>query len=562
LGFYDYQINKFIRSAGALSCHRRHGTRFPAFGLVVFFSFFPWIVNWADAREIVPPPAPLSRAHYERLVYSAPELLWRLTHPTAKEHGTPSNAGNSPWQLIATAPPINAGAMIQLTDGTLMVQDQGSQNSGTGNWWRFSPNENGSYVNGSWSQLASMPSGYAPLYFASEVLPDGRVVIEGGEYNQGQLVWTNQGAIYDPLENNWTSIAPPSGDQWSRIGDAPSTLLADGTFMMGASGYSGTTAQALLDPNDLTWTNTGSGKADGNGEEGWSLLPDGSVLTVDANNSSDPTNSELYSPSTGTWSSGGGTVAKLPDSDHEMGPQVLRPNGQLFAAGASGHNAVFNTAKRRWSAAPDFPKINGAKYDVADGPAAVLPDAKVLVMASPGEYNTPSHFFLFNGKTLKRTADTSNSADLSSFYGFMLVLPSGQVLFNDRVGNLWVYTNSGSASPSWLPVITKATVRLTAGDTYKLSGTQLAGLSQGAAYGDDYQSNTNFPLVRIVNAKTNHVFYARTSDNTSNSVGAGTSSTVKFTVPTNIESGESSLYVVANGIASSPAAVKVLRQEE
>jgi len=38
----------------------------------------------------------------------------------------------------------------------------------------------------------------------------------------------------------------------------------------------------LLDARNLTWTNTGTGKADANDEEGWTLLWDGNVLTVDA----------------------------------------------------------------------------------------------------------------------------------------------------------------------------------------------------------------------------------------------------------------------------------------
>jgi hypothetical protein len=38
------------------------------------------------------------------------------------------------------------------------------------------PDIHGSYVNGTWSPIASMPAGYGPLYFGSAVLPDGRVV--------------------------------------------------------------------------------------------------------------------------------------------------------------------------------------------------------------------------------------------------------------------------------------------------------------------------------------------------------------------------------------------------
>ena len=46
----------------------------------------------------------------------------------------------------------------------------------------------------------------------------------------------------------------------------------------------GTEQQALLDAATLTWTPTGTGKADSNNEEGWTLLPNKQVLTVDTRN--------------------------------------------------------------------------------------------------------------------------------------------------------------------------------------------------------------------------------------------------------------------------------------
>jgi hypothetical protein len=76
------------------------------------------------------------------------------------------------------------------------------------------------------------------------VLPDGRLIIEGGEYNfdfstfMFNAVWTPQGAIYDPLADTWTPVAPPPffGGIPRRhlaqtIGDAQSVVLADGTYM-------------------------------------------------------------------------------------------------------------------------------------------------------------------------------------------------------------------------------------------------------------------------------------------------------------------------------------------
>ena len=91
------------------------------------------------------------------------------------------------------------------------------QDAGFPDWWRLTPDQFGSYVNGTWSQIASLPPDYSPLYHSSAVLPDGRLIIEGGEYllslDQTELVptWTNKGAIYDPIANSWTMVAATDG---------------------------------------------------------------------------------------------------------------------------------------------------------------------------------------------------------------------------------------------------------------------------------------------------------------------------------------------------------------
>src|SRR5205807_60203 len=156
------------------------------------------------------------------------------------------------------------GTALLLTDGTVMAQQvQASSGFATGLWWRLTPDSTGSYTNGTWTQLATMPSGYAPLYYASAVLSDGRVVVEGGEYNNSSQSETNLGAIYNPASNSWTSISPPSG--WSQIGDAQSVVRSDGKFMIGNCCSN---TQALLNASNLTWSTTGTGKADRNAEEG------------------------------------------------------------------------------------------------------------------------------------------------------------------------------------------------------------------------------------------------------------------------------------------------------
>jgi hypothetical protein len=95
------------------------------------------------------------------------------------------------------------------------------------------------------------------------------------------------------------------------IGDAQSVILFDGTYMQANCC---TSQQALLDATTLTWTPTGSGKFDINDEEGWNLLPNKQVLTVDAYVFAyDPngTNSEIYVPAAGKWHSAGSTKVQL-----------------------------------------------------------------------------------------------------------------------------------------------------------------------------------------------------------------------------------------------------------
>ena len=461
-----------------------------------------------------------------------------------------SNLAFSQFQTLNHKAPFTAGTALLLTDGTVIVQ--GASTS----WYKLTPDITGSYLNGTWSQIASLPSNYDPLYFASAVLPDGRVVINGGEYNFGSQVETNLGAIYNPTANTWTALAGPTG--WTEIGDAMSVILPNGTYMLGNCCGSN---QALLDATTLTWTTTGTGKADPNAEEGWTLLPDGTVLTVDVESNTDD-RSERYNPKNGKWSSAGSTIVDLASSSLEMGPAVLRPDGTVFNAGATKYTSVYHPgasgAVGTWIPGPDFPNMTGVgQLDIADGPAALLPDGNVLMVASPGSYETNSFFFEFDGSNLNPVPGTPNAPSDSSYYFRMLVLPTGQILTTDGSDDVELYTSTGTYETAWAPVITAVSKTLTHGTTYGIEGTLFNGVSQGASYGDDAQSATNFPLVRVTNAATGHVFYCRTHNHTSMAVANPNTVGTHFDVPSGIETGASTLVVVANGIPSTPVNVTI-----
>jgi len=454
-------------------------------------------------------------------------------------------------QQLTHQAPDGSVISFQLTDGTVMVQG-----GNLSDWWQLTPDIKGSYLNGTWKQVASLPSGYDPDAFASAVLADGRLLIEGGEYNFGNFELTNLGAVYDPKTNVWTPLQPPPG--WAFIGDSPSSVLPDGTFLIGNKLVKNV---AALNPKTMQWVQGNApGKSDFNAEEGWTLLPDGTVLTADVKHAP---HSERFLPSLRKWLSAGSTIVDLhspygpgcipfgPNNQYcyyppgEIGPAILRPDRTVFATGSytnlgPGHTAIYTpgahlTDPGTWTVGPDFP----ANDDAGDSFAVLLTNGDVLVEGESGTLYT------WDGKNFTEGLFAG---------GNLMVLPTGEIF----IGGTDLYTAPGTYSPSWAPSIANCPASVTRGNTYKVSGTQFNGLSQANSFGDEYQTATNYPLVRITNNATGHVFYARTHDHSSMGVATGgTPVSTNFDVPAGMETGASSLVVVANGIPSVPVNITV-----
>jgi hypothetical protein len=488
----------------------------------------------------------------------------------------------SPFTTLISQPPDGGGLSLLLTDGTVVMQSAND----AGVFYRLTPDAFGSYVNGTWSRISSPPAGYSPYSGSEVVLADGRLLLVGGEYNQNDYVLpfapsglTNMSAVYDPVTDHWTMIAPPPGVAY--IGDVPSVVLPDGSFVFGDKlGRD----MWRLDPSSLSWSSVpSSGKADDFAEEGWTLLADGGLFTIDVGN---PPHSEHFDPVTSQWYSDGSTPGGLtsPTSSPngltygpapvqlvggitygpgpagtyfppgEIGPALLLPDGRVFATGAAAagkvaHTSVYTpgaapTISGTFTAGPDF----GAGDDAGDASAALLPSGHVLVATPSGR------FYEYDGSalTVTGTLPTNNG----TIVYFVLPLPSGQALVTGGVTQ--IYVGSGSANPAWAPTITAAPAAVTRGTTFGISGTQFNGLSQAATVGDELNAATNYPLVRITNLASGHIVYARTHDHSTMGVATGNALvSTFFDVPANSETGASSLVVVANGIASSPVSVTV-----
>jgi hypothetical protein len=229
---------------------------------------------------------------------------------------------------------------------------------------------------------------------------------------------------------------------------------------------------------------------------------------------------------------------------------MVRPDGTVFATGANGcgagHTSVYDVSAGTWAPGPDFP----GNLNVADGPAALEANGKVLMIASPGIFLPPPAFFEWDGSHLNQIPGPFNPVSFNTSYkGHLLVLPTGQILYTYFSKDVEVFTPTGS-NYNWAPSAIFTSNVFSRGSSFVLFGNKLNGLSQGVAYGDDYQAATNYPIVRITNLATGHVFYCRTHDHSTMAIGDPGVAYTHVNIPSNMETGASYLEVVSNGIPS------------
>lgn len=486
------------------------------------------------------------------------------------------------WQPAPPFPGTGAGTAVLRNDGKVLVQDMTGQASlggvPTGIWFMLVPDNTGNYVHGTWEVIPPMPNNYAPLYYASAVLPEGRVFIEGGEYNGSspKQVDENLGMILEEGSSglSWLPLTAPSG--FTHIGDASSILLPNdpvtghGRLLVGNCC---SWEQNILDLTTLAWTTVGTGKNDSNSEEGWTMLPNGKVLTIDTHTTK-LVETELFTPNPASGKPNWTRAKNLPSAlvyncvetdgtllGNEIGPAVLRPDGTVFATGANGQTAIYNYKTNIWKMGPIIPPNSAGEGQdgIADGPAALLPNGNVLMMTSNINpcIEPPADFYEFDGSGIHPVPGPPNAANEVSYDGRMLELPSGHILFTDGSSDVEIYFPVSGPNSAWAPTVTKFPSTVNPGTTYTISGTQFNGLSQGAAYGDDAQSATNYPLVQITFNATREVFYPPTINLNPGKVATGNAVVkAKFTY-SGSATGAAKLRVVANGIASAPVNITV-----
>jgi hypothetical protein len=499
------------------------------------------------------------------------------------------------WDPVNKIPSgVNPDTMLLLSDGDVLVLHDGK------NWYRLHPNNQDDYTNGTWSGPFSTP--HTRQFFASGVLRDGRLFAIGGEESDSGNDSPN-GDIFDPLTNTWSAIVKPASFNYI-AGDIAASILADGRVILGSLTDS---RNALWDPVTDDWRESGVGFVTGGtqtkqgdtNEETWTLLPDGSVVTVNINGTS---RAEKYIPATDTWVSASAppqvlALMSLVDttvnppvsrSISEIGPALVLPDGRLFAVGATGHTGLYTPPANAadpgtWTAGPDFPvdtstnnfnSPNGNLQTAIDAPGVLLPCGKILcvagntVLEGTSFWSNPLRVYVFdpgaNSLTLLSPQPPNGSVD--TWQGRFLLLPNGCVLLSTQHSGIQQLTVDpallGSPDAGSKPAITGFPSVLIPGNTYTISGTQFNGKSQACSYGDDAQMATNYPIARLTRISDNTVQYLRTFNFSTLGIATGAATvTAAMTVPGDVSTGQYNLQVIANGIESDPVAVQVATQD-
>jgi hypothetical protein len=491
------------------------------------------------------------------------------------------------WSTFSAPPGVSADTMILLTDGSVLVHNAdfpGSPGTGGKDWYRLTPDAQGAYDTGTWSQALNMATGRQ--FFATGVIKDGRVFAVGGEYSNlfGQDRCT-LGEIFDPATSSWSALDKPSPDFDFITGDCPSCVLADGRVLFGGAFGPRT---AIWDPARSSWAEAGllpgggQSKKGSSDEESWALMPDGTVVSISVEH---PGTGQKYVPAIDRWVDTGPlqnlVVSSISGTPvEEIGAEVLLPDGRLLAIGGNGRTALYTpgadpTGPGTWANGQSFPADSGplapvGLMTVIDAPATLLPNGKVLCVAGntlqegpPTSYwSNPTTFFLYDvsGSSLTPLPSQPSTNNTDTWTGCLLLLPNGCVLYTTESNTIAMYTpDEAERTPqdAWRPTIVTAPTTLIRGGVHTLSGTQLGGLSQANGYGDDRQNASNYPLVRLSDG-TGQVRYLPTFSFSTLGVATGVAVvTVDFRVPGDLAPGVYSLVVIANAIASSPLSVSV-----
>lgn len=273
------------------------------------------------------------------------------------------------------------------------------------------------------------------------------------------------------------------------------------------------------------------------------MLPNGKVLVVGGFNAGPLASTELYDPSTGTWTPAGNLgVARC------LFTATLLPNGKVLVAGGgldSTSAELFNPATGTWSATGNITSGH------VQHTATLLPDGNVLLAGSLGG-NTCDLYNPITG-----TWSTTGNLSAARYWHTATLLPNGKVLAaGGSTGSVFLssaelYSVSLQYSPASQPTITATNSPLTPNGVLTLTGTQFKGLSE-ASGGSTTASASNYPIVQLRSLVNEQAVFL--SPNPSSTTW---SNTTFSTTLNGFPSGYAYVTVFTNGIPSNSVLVLI-----
>ena len=270
-----------------------------------------------------------------------------------------------------------------LPNGKVLVAGGEGYNAG-GTWDAFASAEIYDPKTGTWTMTS--PLNLARYAHTATLLPNGKVLVVGGEHNTGGS-WSSLDVaeLYDPAAGVWTIAAPMSSGRSYHT----STMLPNGKVLIAAgmnddAGF--LNLAELYDPATGTWTPTGV-LSDMRAFHTATLLANGRVLIVGGGQCCGGfggwvpmAGTELYDPASGTWTQTGML------NQERIAPAVsLLQNGRVLAAGGGSYLGLpiysaeeYDPATGKWLSTGELIASR------EDHTATALPDGRVLVTGGYG----------------------------------------------------------------------------------------------------------------------------------------------------------------------------------
>jgi hypothetical protein len=286
---------------------------------------------------------------------------------------------------------------------------------------------------GTWKATGSMAR--PRQQFPAVVLKSGKVLVAGGLGTSNIVL--SEGELYNPATGTWSAAGSLSVPRFGHT----ATLLPSGKVLVtggctSSSCATDTAVSELYDPTTNTWSATGTLNSARRYHTAV-LLQTGKVLVIGGYNGSAITSCELYNPSVGTWTASASTnVARY------LNGTTLLPDGKVLATGGAigkypqTSAELYDPTVNTWTATGS---MTNARYAHT---ATLLPDGTVVAAGGVGQsiscgkactgYIPTAKVDIYNEATGKFTATASLSR--ARAYQSTTLLATGVALASGGIG--------------------------------------------------------------------------------------------------------------------------------